>query len=167
MVYPGYGPVRALFVRFIDKDGDSHELYLLTSLSKKRASARAVLKMYLRRWNIEVGHRQTKETFNLRGYHGHTLHGHINFYALVLLAHQIAGAITHLWSVEKNEPNVKIATVALRARLALIHHAATSEGTCSACGQSTIAKGAAPQTPTGTRFPSVTPAQNTTESTFR
>lgn len=162
VVYPGYGPVRALFVRFVDKDGDSHELYLLTSLSKKRASARAVLRMYLRRWNIEVGHRQTKETFNLRGYHGHTLHGHVNFYALVLLAHQVAEAIIHLWSVERSESDVKIATLALRARLALISQAAASSGGCSACGYRTDAKCAESQTLMGTRFPSVTPAKTMT-----
>lgn len=167
VVYPGYGPVRALFVRFVDKDGDSHELYLLTSLSKKRASARAVLKMYLRRWSIEVGHRQTKETFNLRGYHGHTLHGHVNFYALVLLAHQAAGAVTHLWSVEQNEPHVKIATLALRARLALIRHAAASGEKCSICGHTAIAKGAESETQMGTRFPSVTPPQSMMDSTSR
>jgi len=141
VVYPGYGPVRAFFVRFVDRHGDSHELYLLTSLSKKRASARSVLRKYLRRWDIELGHRETKETFNLRGYHGHSLHGHINFYALVLLAHQVAEAVLHLWEVEQCEAEVKVATLALRVRLATMQQAAamqntTTTTTCENCGSS-------------------------------
>lgn len=119
VVYPGYGPVRAFFVRFVDQHGDWHELYLLTDLTTKRASARAVLRKYLRRWSIEIGHRQTKETFNLRGYHGHTLNGHINFYALVLLAHQVAEAVAHLWSVQEGA-KVNVPTLAFRVRLAVI-----------------------------------------------
>jgi hypothetical protein len=115
VIYPGYGPVRAFFVRFVDRHGDWHTLYLLTDLTKKRASARAVLRKYLRRWNIELGHRQTKETFKLRGYHGQTLHGHINFYALILLAHQLAEAVIHAWDLETAVP-----TLVFRVRLALL-----------------------------------------------
>ena len=119
VIYPGYGPVRAFYVRFVDHKGELHTLYLLTDLTKKKASARSVLRKYLRRWNIEVGHKQSKETFNLRGYHGHTLHGHINFYALVLLAHQVAEAVVHLWELD-----VGIPTLALRVRLAALESAA-------------------------------------------
>lgn len=130
VVYPGYGPVRAFLIRFVDRHGDWHELYLLTDLTKKRASARSVLRKYLRRWDIEVGHRQTKETFNLRGYHGQTLHGHINFYALVLLAHQVAEAVLHHMGVEAGESEVRVATLALRVRLATMRHAATMAMKC-------------------------------------
>lgn len=119
VIYPGYGPVRAFYVRFLDHKGDPHTLYLLTDLTKKKASARSVLRKYLRRWSIEVGHKQSKETFNLRGYHGHTLHGHINFYALVLIAHQAAEAVVHCWELD-----VGIPTLALRVRLAVLERAA-------------------------------------------
>lgn len=157
VVYPGYGPVRAFFVRFVDRHGDSHELYLLTSLSKKRASARSVLRKYLRRWDIELGHRETKETFNLRGYHGHTLHGHINFYALVLIAHQIAEAVLHLWAVRQGEKEVKVATLAFRVRLAMMRTAAMSPaiGIGDTCSSSPIGNCADSRSPMGTAFPSV------------
>lgn len=122
VIYPGYGPVRAFYVRFVDHKGELHTLYLLTDLTRKKASARSVLRKYLRRWNIEVGHRQSKETFNLRGYHGHTLHGHINFYALVLLAHQAAEAVVHLWNLD-----VAVPTLAFRVRLAALAHAAAEQ----------------------------------------
>jgi hypothetical protein len=160
VVYPDYGPVRAFFVRFIDRHGELHELHLLTSLSKKRASARAVLRKYLRRWNIEVGHRQTKETFNLRGYHGHTLHGHVNFYALVLIAHQAAEAVIHHWNVQQNGTQVKVPTLALRVRLATIRHTATSIRNCAICGNPTDPNSANSALPMGTQFPSDTPPQN-------
>lgn len=147
VLYPGYGPVRAFFVRFVDRHGDWHDLYLLTSLTKKRASARAVLRKYLRRWSIEVGHRQTKETFNLRGYHGHSLHGHVNFYALVLLAHQVAEAVLHLWEVEQGEAEVKVATLALRVRLATMRQAAEHAAGAGSRGSPVSAN--CPSTPYG------------------
>lgn len=159
VVYPGYGPVRAFFVRFVDRHGDSHELYLLTSLTKKRASARSVLRKYLRRWDIELGHRQTKETFNLRGYHGRTLHGHINFYALVMLAHQIAEAVLHLWEVQKGETEVKVATLAFRVRLATMRAAVMSHAMGDTCSSSSTANCADSRSPMGTGFPSVPPPQ--------
>lgn len=138
VVYPGYGPVRAFFIRFVDRHGDWHELYLLTDLTKKRASARSVLRKYLRRWDIELGHRQTKETFNLRGYHGQTLRGHINFYALVLLAHQVAEAVLHLWEVEQSEAEVKVATLAFRVRLATMKLSAINAPKYPVVGQPTV-----------------------------
>lgn len=162
VVYPGYGPVRAFFVRFVDRHGDWHELYLLTSLTKKRASARSVLRKYMRRWNIEVGHRQTKETFNLRGYHGHSLHGHVNFYALVLLAHQVAEAVLHLWGVEQTEAEVKVATLALRVRLATMRQASAGmqqAGICEHCGSPVTANCPNSPTMTGTGPVSGRPAQ--------
>ncbi len=148
VIYPGYGPVRAFYVRFVDSRGDKHTLYLLTDLTKKRASARAVLRKYLRRWSIEVGHRQTKETFNLRGYHGHTLHGHINFYAMVLLAHRVAEAVLERYEVA----NLKVPTLAFRVRLAFIGRgAAVSVATVAPRG-SEAADAAPSPTMMGTGF---------------
>lgn len=167
VVYPGYGPVRAFFIRFVDRHGDWHELYLLTDLTKKRASARAILRKYLRRWDIELGHRQTKETFNLRGYHGRTLHGHINFYALVLLAHQAAEAVLHEAGVREGEAEVKVATLALRVRLATMRLGATSEAARDTSQDSPLENCSNSQTMMGTTFPSVAPPQTMTECGLR
>lgn len=159
VVYPGYGPVRAFFIRFVDRHGEWHELYLLTSLTRKRASARAVLAMYLRRWDIEVGHRETKETFNLRAYHGHSLHGHVNFYALVLLAHQVAEAVIRLWETQGGRAASRVATLALRVRLATMRAAANQEAPCRAGSRSTNANCTNSPALMGTRFPSVSTSQ--------
>jgi hypothetical protein len=156
VVYPGYGPVRAFFVRFVDRHGEWHDLYLLTSLTSKRASARAVLKMYLRRWDIEVGHRETKETFNLRAYHGHSLHGHVNFYALVLLAHQVAEAVIHLWATQEGQVEARVATLALRLRLATMR-AGAKDGRVGSNGDDDNCTNS--PTLMGTRFPSVSPSK--------
>jgi len=136
VVLPGYGPVRAFFIRFVDRNGNWHTRYLLTDLTKRKASARSVLRKYLRRWTIEIGHRTTKETFNLRGYHGRSFCGHVNFYALVMLAHQIAEAVTHLWEVHESAQE-SVPTLAFRFRLAVIMRGSASTSAAATKPRST------------------------------